>query len=165
MVEKIEKHRAKKLADRILEGAGLLADFAESLSDLEWSMAISATDNRTVGTVVRHVGFMYPIEIEAVLAISKGMPVDVTWEAIAEINGKHAVEFPSPTKTEAIELLRTNSRVAADTVRQLSDEQLDTAAAFGLSYGAPVTAQFVIEDHPLRHAWHHLAKIRKAVGR
>ena len=165
MVEKVERARANRLADRILEGANLLADFAETLSDLEWSMVVSATDSRTVGTVVRHVGFMYPIEIEAATAISKGIAVDVTWEAIADINGKHATEHRSPTKTEAIELLRTNSRVAADTVRKFTDEQLDTAAPFGLSYGAPVTAQFVIEDHPLRHAWHHLAKIRKAVGR
>lgn len=28
-----------------------------------------------------------------------------------------------------------------------------------------VTAQFVIEDHALRHSWHHLARIREALGR
>ena len=26
-------------------------------------------------------------------------------------------------------------------------------------------AQFVIEDHALRHCWHHLARIRTALGR
>ena len=31
--------------------------------------------------------------------------------------------------------------------------------------GAPVTAQFVVEDHAVRHSWHHLARIRTAVGR
>jgi hypothetical protein len=50
-------------------------------------------------------------------------------------------------------------------VRGFTDEQLDQAAPFGLSYGAPVTAQFVIEDHAVRHSWHHLARIRTAVGR
>jgi hypothetical protein len=34
-----------------------------------------------------------------------------------------------------------------------------------LSSGAPMTAQFVIEDHALRHSWHHLAKIRAALKR
>jgi len=34
-----------------------------------------------------------------------------------------------------------------------------------LSYGAPMTAQFVIEDHAMRHAWHHLFRIRRALGR
>ena len=32
-------------------------------------------------------------------------------------------------------------------------------------FGAPVTAQFVIEDHALRHSWHHLARIRTALDR
>jgi hypothetical protein len=45
----------------------------------------------------------------------------------------------------------------------LTDDELDQAAPFGLSYGAPVTAQFVIEDHPLRHSWHHLARLRAAL--
>jgi hypothetical protein len=34
-----------------------------------------------------------------------------------------------------------------------------------LSYGAPVTVQFVIEDHPLRYSWHHLARIRATIGK
>jgi hypothetical protein len=69
------------------------------------------------------------------------------------------------TKTAAIDLLRKNSRAAADAVRALTDEELDRAAPFGLSYGAPMTAQFVIEDHALRHSWHHLSRIKKALKR
>ena len=30
---------------------------------------------------------------------------------------------------------------------------------------AKVTAQFVVEDHALRHSWHHLARIKAAVGK
>ena len=109
---------------------------------------------------------MYPIEIGAVNAIAGGNALtDVTWEVVADINAKHAADNVNVTKTEAVEFLRKNSREAADAVRNLTDEELDTAAPFSLSFGAPVTAQFVIEDHPLRHAWHHLARIRKAVGR
>jgi hypothetical protein len=47
----------------------------------------------------------------------------------------------------------------------LTDAELDQAAPFSLSFGAPLTAQFVIEDHALRHSWHHLAKIRAALKR
>jgi len=50
-------------------------------------------------------------------------------------------------------------------VRGLTDDELDQAAPFSLSFGAPMTAQFVIEDHALRHSWHHLAKIKKALNR
>ena len=46
-----------------------------------------------------------------------------------------------------------------------TDAELDQAAPFSLSFDAPVTAQFVIEDHALRHSWHHLARIRAALGR
>jgi hypothetical protein len=69
------------------------------------------------------------------------------------------------TKAAALELLRRNSHEAADAVRALTDDELDRAAPFSLSFGAPVTAQFVIEDHALRHSWHHLARIRTALGR
>lgn len=58
-----------------------------------------------------------------------------------------------------------NSREAADAVRKFTDNELDRAAPFSLSFGAPVTAQFVIEDKAVRHSWHHLARIRTALGR
>ena len=83
----------------------------------------------------------------------------------AELNAGHAQENAGVTKAATLELLRRNSREAAAVVRGLMDEELDRAAPFSLSFGAPVTAQFVIEDHALRHSWHHLARIRKAVGR
>jgi len=89
----------------------------------------------------------------------------VTWAVVADINAKHAQDNVTVTKTEALELLRRNSREASNAVRQFTDQQLDTAAPLSLSDNAPVTAQFVIEDHPLRHSWHHLARIRKSLGR
>jgi hypothetical protein len=61
--------------------------------------------------------------------------------------------------------LRRNGREAAAAVRAFTDDELDQAAPFSLSFGAPVTEQFVIEDHALRHSWHHLARIRKVLGR
>jgi len=158
--------RAELLANRIEEGAAELAAFAEGLSEEEWGTPVSGSDARRVGVVVHHVASMYPIEIEVARAVAAGNAVtDVTWEAVGAINAEHAREHAGATKAEALELLRRNSREAADAVRAFTDEELDTAAPFSLSFGAPMTAQFVIEDHPLRHAWHHLARIRKAIGR
>jgi hypothetical protein len=109
---------------------------------------------------------MYPIEIDVAKAVASGKSVmDVTWEAVAGINGKHAQENAGVTKAAALELLRRNSRDAAAAVRTLTDAELDKAAPFSLSFGAPVTTQFVIEDHALRHSWHHLARIKKALGK
>jgi hypothetical protein len=158
--------RAEALADRIEAGANLLAGFAEGLTEAEWSTPVSATDRRPVGIIVHHVASVYPVEIEVARAVANGKAMtDVTWNAIAEMNAKHASEQASASKSDTLQLLRKNSLEAAAAVRTFTDKELDQAAPFGLSFDAPVTAQFVIEDHALRHSWHHLAKIRKAVGR
>jgi uncharacterized damage-inducible protein DinB len=109
---------------------------------------------------------MYPIEIDLARAVAGGKSVsDVTWEAVAQLNAKHAHDNAGVSKAAALELLRQNSREAAAVVRDFTDEELDKAAPFSLSFGAPMTAQFVIEDHAMRHSWHHLARIRIALGR
>ena len=158
--------RAELLADRIEEGAADLAAFAEGLSEAEWRTLVSGTDHRPVGVIVHHVASMYPIEIDVARAIASGKAVtDVTWDVVAELNAKHAHEHADVTKAAALELLRRNSHEAGAAVRAFTDDELDRAAPFSLSFGAPVTAQFVIEDHALRHSWHHLAKIRAALKR
>lgn len=158
--------RAESLAARIEEGGAGLAAFAEGLSDVEWNTPLSATDKRSVGVVVHHVASMYPIEIDVARAIASGRSVsDVTWEFVAQLNAKHAQENAQVSKSAALELLQQNSRQAAAAVRAFTDQDLDHAAPFSLSFGAPMTAQFVIEDHALRHSWHHLSAIRKALGR
>jgi hypothetical protein len=158
------KNRAEALASRIEKGAAELATFAEGLSDKEWRTPVR--DGRPVGVCVHHVASVYPIEIQLAQAIAGGNAVtDVTWDAVAEINAKHAADFATVSKPDALDLLRRNSKDAAAAVRSFTDEQLDTAAPFSLSFGAPVTAQFVIEDHALRHPWHHLARIRSALGK
>lgn len=159
--------RAESLANRIEEGASGLAAFAEGLSEAEWRTPMSGgKDSRSVGVIVHHVASVYPIEVDLARAIAAGKAVtDVSWEVVAELNGKHAQDHAGVTKAAALELLRQNSRQAAAAVRAFTDDELDRSAPFSLSFGAPVTAQFVIEDHALRHSWHHLARIRTALGR
>jgi len=158
--------RAESLAARIEDGAARLVAFAEGLSDAEWRTPVSPADQRSVGVVVHHVASMYPIEMDLARTVASGRSVsDVTWEVVAQLNAKHARDNAQVSKSGALELLRQNSRAAATAVRAFTDQELDNAAPFSLSYGAPVTAQFVIEDHAMRHSWHHLAAIRKALGR
>ncbi len=160
--------RAGLLADRLEEGAARLAAFAERLTEEEWNTPVieSGTPGRTVGVIVHHVATMYPIEVDVARSIAGGNAVtQVTWDVVRELNRKHALENARVTRAEALELLRTNSEAAAAAVRAFSDEELDRAAPFSLCHGAPVTAQFVLEDHAVRHSWHHLARIRKVVGR
>jgi hypothetical protein len=156
--------RAEALANRIEQGASELASYAEKLSDAQWRTAVPR-DGRTVGVIVHHVASVYPIEVMLAQKIAAGTAVtDVTWEAVAQMNAGHAKDNAGISKAAALELLKQASRDAAAAVRKMSDEELDGSAPFSLSFGAPVTAQFVIEDHALRHSWHHLARIRAALG-
>jgi len=166
VTRKSESRRAAALADRIVEGAEGLAAFAEGLSEAEWKTPMTlGNDRRSVGVVVHHVASMYPLEIDAARAIAGGNAItDVSWDVVANINANHASENGGIAKADALSALRSASREAAAAVRALTDAELDQAATFSLSYGAPVTAQFVIEDHALRHAWHHLWRIQKALG-
>lgn len=115
--------------------------------------------------IVHHVASVYPIEVQLAQAIAGGKAVtDVTWDVVAGLNAAHARDHRGVSKTETLELLRQNSCEAACAVRSFTDDDLDRAAPFSLSFGAPVTAQFFIEDHAVRHSWHHLAGIKKALA-
>ncbi|MFN2601446.1 MAG: DinB family protein [Gemmatimonadaceae bacterium] len=156
--------RAEALASRIEKGAEELATFAEGLSDKEWRTPVR--DGRPVGVCVHHVASVYPIEVQLAQGVASGKGVmDVPWEAVHEMNAKHAADNANVSKADAVSLLRKNSKEAANAVRSFTDEQLDTASPFSLSFGAPVTGQFVLEDHAVRHSWHHLARIKSALGK
>jgi hypothetical protein len=159
--------RAEALAKRIEEGAANLAAYAEKLSDDDWKRSVAAErDGRPVNVIVHHVASVYPVEIELAQAIGSGKSLShVTWDVVIKMNSDHARENANVSKADALALLRKNSSEAAAAVRQMTDEQLDTAGPFGLSFDAPVTAQFVIEDHALRHSWHHLARIKQTLGK
>jgi ubiquinone/menaquinone biosynthesis C-methylase UbiE len=164
---KPHSRRAALLADRIEEGAERLAMFAARLTDEEWKMPVieSGQSGRTVGVLVHHVASMYPIEADVARAVATGANVThVTWNVVHQINSKHAEEHAAETKEDTLALLRANGTKAAALIRTFTDEELDRVAPFSLSYGAPMTAQFVIEDHALRHSWHHLSRLRKTVG-
>ncbi len=157
--------RSEALAARIEQGADGLAAFAEGLSDSEWKRVVPP-DGRTVGVIIHHVASVYPIEIQLASVLAEGKAITgVTWTGIAEMNAGHAKENSGAGKPETVALLRKNSREAARAVRALADEVLDRAAPVSLNSDAPLTAQFFIEDHALRHSWHHLAKIRGALGK
>jgi len=155
--------RSEVLAVRLEAGARALAEAAAALTDAEWKVRIPR-DGRPIGVVVHHVASVYPLEIQLAQGILKGDPqVGVTWDVVADINAKHAGEFSGVTKEQALELLRRNSKAAADAIRALNDEDLDRAVSQSLYGDAPLTAGFWLEDHPVRHSYHHLARIKAAL--
>jgi len=157
--------RAEALARRLERGAQALAAFAASLTEAEWRTKLPH-DGRTVGVVVHHVASVYPIEVELAEQIAKGSPIEgVTMDDVHAMNARHAVEHERTSPGEAIALLAENSAAAARAIRALDDDALDRDAPASLYDGAPVTCQFVLEDHAVRHSYHHLAVIARALGR
>jgi len=155
--------RASALADRLEEGARALATLASALTDTEWQTRIPR-DGRTIGVVVHHVASVYPIEIQLAQTVAGNKPVTgVTMDDIHRMNAAHALEHDAVTKEAALDLLLHNSAAAAAAIRALSDEELSQAAPVSLYSDAPLTCQFVLEDHAVRHSYHHLARIRAAL--
>ena len=157
--------RTNALADRLEQGALALAAFAGELTDAEWQARITG-DGRKVGVIVHHVATVYPLEIQLAQKLAEGNPIEgVTWEVVHDMNAKHAVENDAVTKESTLDLLRRNSAAAAAAIRALGDEELDRAARVSLNFGAPLTCQFMLEDHAIRHSYHHLARLREVLKR
>jgi len=157
--------RADDLATRLEQGARALAAFASDLSDAEWNTRLPG-DGRTVGVVVHHVASVYPVEIDLARTVARGQAITgVTPKDIDAMNASHATEHAAVTKAAALELLRGNSLEASSAIRALGDDELERAAPVSLYADAPLTCQFVLEDHAVRHSYHHLARIRAALKR
>ena len=145
-------------------GAAALAAFASTVSETEWQMRLPK-DGRKVGVVVHHAASMYPVEIHLATLLAAGQPVTgVTWDAVATMNRDHAQENDGITKEAALASLAANSAAAAAAIRAFTDDQLDCAAPVSLNSDAPLTCQFMLEDHAVRHSYHHLARIQAALA-
>jgi hypothetical protein len=107
---------------------------------------------------------MYPLEIELAQKLAAGKPISgVSWDDVHALNAGHAKEHEAVTKEAALELLERNSAVAAAAIRSLDDAELDRAGTVSLNADAPLTCQFFLEDHAVRHSYHHFARIRAAL--
>ena len=156
-------NRANALANRLEEGARALASFAESLTDAQWNTRVPK-DGRKIGVTVHHVASVYPLEIQLAQTIAGGKAITgVTGEDVNNMNAGHATDNDAVAKETALDLLRRNSSAAAAAIRALSNEELDSATLVSLYSDAPVTCQFLLEDHAVRHSYHHLARLRAAL--
>lgn len=152
--------RAAALAARLEQGARALANLAHSLTGTQWQTRLPG-DGRTIGVIIHHVASVYPLEVQLAQKLAAGESITgVTMADVHVLNANHAKEFAAVTKQEALDLLQRNSAAAAAAIRALSDEELAQAAPVSLYAGAPpLTCQFLLEDHAVRHSYHHLAAI------
>lgn len=157
--------RAQALAAILEKGAAAVADLASTLTDADWQARLPK-DGRKIGVVVHHVASIYPLEIELAQKLAAGGSItDVTWDDVHALNAAHARDNDKVTREETLALLRRNAEAAAAAIRAMSDDALDLVAPNSLYGNAPLTCQFMLEDHAVRHSFHHLARIRAALKR
>ncbi|MEZ5285891.1 MAG: DinB family protein [Vicinamibacterales bacterium] len=157
--------RAEALAQRLEQGARALARLAASISEREWTTRVPH-DGRTVGVIVHHVASVYPLEVQLARTIGDGTPITgVTMDDVHLLNARHAADHANVSQADAVALLESNAADAARAIRALDDEALDRSARASLYDDAPVSCRFVLEDHAVRHSYHHLAVIARALGR
>ena len=155
--------RSYELARRLELGAIALEALANSLTEFEWQSRVPG-DGRKIGVIIHHVASVYPIELQLARTLGSGQSIEgVTPDVVNKMNAEHAKKFDGVTKEETIELLVQNSTAAAVAIRALTDAELDQAASVSLNSHAPLTCQFLLEDHAVRHSYHHLARIRAAL--
>ena len=110
---------------------------------------------------------MYPLEIQLAQALAAGNPITgVTWGVVDELNAdpRQGQTYRGDHLRPPMDLLLRNSAAAAAAIRALTDAELDRAATVSLNDDAPLTCQFFLEDHAVRHSYHHLARIRTALS-
>jgi hypothetical protein len=118
------------------------------------------------GVLVHHVASALPVELDLIKALASGQPITgVTLEMVDQMNAQHAQEHADFGREETLDLLQRNSALVVGAIREFSDAELDRAATVSLHWDAPLTTQYFIEDHPLSHAYHHLASMRAAMGK
>ena|SRR2546427_345882 len=114
---------------------------------------------------MHHVASVYPVEIHLASLLAAGQPISgVTWDVVDTMNRDHAKENDGNAKEGTLALL-ANQQCGGAAIRALSDRELDRAAPVSLNSDAPLTCQFMLEDHAVRHSYHRLARIRTALGR
>ena len=88
----------------------------------------------------------------------------MTWDVIHALNAEHAKENSGVTKADVLELLAAQQD-GRDGNSSSERRGAFAAAPVSLNGDAPLTCQFLLEDHAVRHSFHHLAAIRRLLKR
>jgi uncharacterized damage-inducible protein DinB len=155
--------RATELANRFTTANDELIGIIQGASDGELQ-TICPGEQWSVLVTARHVAIAYRVVGSWIRRVANGEDIPVTRRQIDEGNALHAQEFAGTTREEVLTLLRDNGIKAADTIRNLSDEQLDTSAAMGPADGDRITAEQVTQSALIHHITDHTADIRATLA-
>jgi hypothetical protein len=155
---------ATALAARVEEVGDEVITFVEQCSVEQWHR-ITDAEQWQVGVVCRHIARsleVYPAIIRRLVS-GESLPAQYNWDDIHRSNAEQAKEWADGSKEEARDLLRRHTRELAETLRPLTDAQLNRASVSPLTGKELTTAQFA--EGMIEHARTHLASARATVAR
>ncbi len=157
--------RAERLAMELEHANGEMIAFAAACPAESW-IAPCIDDGRTVAAVVRHVGGAYIAHMRLVQAIAAGEPIPAMfgdWSMIHQGNAISAEKYAHADRGETIASLQRNGAHLANTIRALTDAQLDRTAVVPILDTGSRTAEQIIEVPVIAHPHGHLVGLRATV--
>ena len=151
--------RAKDLAGRFTAFNNDMISLVENCSDEDWQKVTSG-EKWSIGVVAHHVaaGHYGVLEWAKMILGGETLP-ELTWDAIDQMNAKHAKDHANCTKSEVIGLLKQNGSAIARFVAELDDEKLDRTSHLEM-VGGEISTQQIIEDVIIQSGGEHLSSMK-----
>src|SRR5262245_49842508 len=112
--------RAEDLARQFEAKAGEATGVMERLSDADWTK-VTAAEKWSVGVTAHHIASSHELIAGIIKTLGDGRPgPDIPYDAIHQMNAKHAQDNAGCTKAETLALHKRGAAAAAAIVRGLS---------------------------------------------
>jgi hypothetical protein len=154
--------RSDALAADFARANGKALAFARSCTDEQWARTVPG-EGWTVGVVLHHVAEGHAQGVRWLGAMASGRGVTDTADGIDQDNAAHAARAGLVGQVETVALLQTNGSRLEETLRGLSDEDLDRAAPFGPGGGRSFPT-VELAAVPARHTLEHLSHAEDAAA-
>jgi uncharacterized damage-inducible protein DinB len=136
--------------------------FARSCTDEQWARTVPG-EGWSVGVVLHHIAEGHAHGVRWLGEMANGRGVTDTAEEIDRDNAAHAARAGAVGQDETVALLWTNGSRLQETLRGLSDEDLDRSAPFGPAGGRSFPTG-ELAAVPTRHTLEHLSHAMDAVA-
>ncbi len=154
----------EQLLAQLDEATAATAELIEECTNAQWQQIVSE-EERTVGVVCHHIAYAYPFVVDWAVQLARGHGVPpVTYDDVHALNHQHAKAQADVDPETALKALQANAAAAQEQLSQLSDDDLQTTAAFPLIGGQPISVQQMVQWFLINHAYNHMEAIRKTIG-
>ena len=155
--------KANALSDKIRVFNQEVISFVEACSDEDWQKTC-AEEEWPVGVTARHIGAGHYAALDLVKMIVGGEPLpEITAEQLVEMGNAHARKHAECSRSEVLDLLKSNGSRLEVYVAGLSDEALDKKGHLAMA-GGEVSAETLLDLVVLQSGGQHFQSMKKAVA-